>query len=387
MTKYTITDIIKSLADRPKLTASELKAKFDKANTDIGNFINNTLIPEVEAALSGKSDSSHTHEKTEVGLGNVDNTPDIDKPVSNAVQSALDLKVDKADGKELSDNNYTDDEKSNVSYNTAARHTHLNKDVIDGINEYKLSVWDTAAEELKLKANKDSLSAVATSGSYNDLTDIPIINLDIANESELDNLNHEELSLGAGDCVFYKGKYFGNPYLLLVQVVYGPGETEWPDTIIDDGVRTFQFMWASNYPHANIKACYKSRVYKHDYSTDEGVWSAWSEYLTSDDVVDDLASSESKKALSAKQGKILNGKISTIETNIGYMDSDINDILSRVNECLTYNEVIDNVSSTDTNKPLSANQGKILSDKIGDIETALDNIIAIQNTLIGGESV
>lgn len=37
----------------------------------------------------------HTHTKSEVGLGNVDNTADMDKPVSTAVQAALDEKVDK----------------------------------------------------------------------------------------------------------------------------------------------------------------------------------------------------------------------------------------------------------------------------------------------------
>jgi hypothetical protein len=45
--------------------------------------------------------------KTDVGLGNVDNTSDANKPVSTATQTALDLKVDKVTGKGLSDENYT----------------------------------------------------------------------------------------------------------------------------------------------------------------------------------------------------------------------------------------------------------------------------------------
>ena len=39
--------------------------------------------------------------KSEIGLGNVNNTADIDKPISSATQEALNLKVDKVDGKSL----------------------------------------------------------------------------------------------------------------------------------------------------------------------------------------------------------------------------------------------------------------------------------------------
>lgn len=61
----------------------------------------------LQTALDAKSDTSalaaHTSDtanphgvtKTQVGLGNVDNTSDADKPVSTATQAALDTKVDK----------------------------------------------------------------------------------------------------------------------------------------------------------------------------------------------------------------------------------------------------------------------------------------------------
>lgn len=44
----------------------------------------------------------------DVGLGNVDNTSDADKPVSTAQQAALDGKVDKESGMGLSSNDFTD---------------------------------------------------------------------------------------------------------------------------------------------------------------------------------------------------------------------------------------------------------------------------------------
>ena len=47
----------------------------------------------------------------------------------------LALKVDKAEGKGLSTNDYTTTEKNNVASNTAARHSHGNKSVIDKITQ------------------------------------------------------------------------------------------------------------------------------------------------------------------------------------------------------------------------------------------------------------
>jgi hypothetical protein len=48
-----------------------------------------------------------TYTKNDVGLGNVDNTSDLNKPISTATQTALDLKVDKIAGKGLSANDFT----------------------------------------------------------------------------------------------------------------------------------------------------------------------------------------------------------------------------------------------------------------------------------------
>jgi len=45
--------------------------------------------------------------KGDVGLGNVDNTADLNKPVSTATSNALSAKVDKVTGKQLSSNDFT----------------------------------------------------------------------------------------------------------------------------------------------------------------------------------------------------------------------------------------------------------------------------------------
>ncbi len=46
---------------------------------------------------TAKKDNPHEVTKAQVGLGNVDNTADEDKPISTAAQAALDLKADKED--------------------------------------------------------------------------------------------------------------------------------------------------------------------------------------------------------------------------------------------------------------------------------------------------
>lgn len=62
------------------------------------------------------ADDNNPHGVTasQVGLENVDNTSDLDKPVSTATQTALSNKVDKITGKGLSTNDFTTAEKSKL---------------------------------------------------------------------------------------------------------------------------------------------------------------------------------------------------------------------------------------------------------------------------------
>ena len=95
-------------------------------------------------------------------LKDIDTTADKEKPISDATQEALDLKVDKelrtgseAAYKVLSDNNYTDQEKENLAENTQKRHEHQNKSLLDGLTHlFKMSVqvisknfWDGLTPE------------------------------------------------------------------------------------------------------------------------------------------------------------------------------------------------------------------------------------------------
>lgn len=55
-----------------------------------------------------KTDNPHGVTKAQVGLGNVDNTSDKLKPISDATREALGKKVDSVDGKSLTSNDFTD---------------------------------------------------------------------------------------------------------------------------------------------------------------------------------------------------------------------------------------------------------------------------------------
>ena len=104
-------NIIQALDDEPNdvggLTAAQLKAKFDQAGGAIKTYLNGTLTPELDTALAGKVGTGTTINghplsgnvtvtKGDIGLGNVDNTSDANKPVSTAQQAALDAKANKS---------------------------------------------------------------------------------------------------------------------------------------------------------------------------------------------------------------------------------------------------------------------------------------------------
>lgn len=70
--------------------------------------------PASDVSAWAKASTKPSYSKAEVGLGNVDNTSDADKPISTATQTALDNKVDKDGDKVLSTNDYTDEDKDKL---------------------------------------------------------------------------------------------------------------------------------------------------------------------------------------------------------------------------------------------------------------------------------
>ena len=109
-----------------------------------------------------KQETKPSYTASEIGLGNVNNTSDKDKPISTATQNALDNKVDKESGKGLSTNDYTNAEKNKLSNiasgaevnvqsnwnetNTSSDAYILNKPTTDGLLT-ALPVWTTVPND------------------------------------------------------------------------------------------------------------------------------------------------------------------------------------------------------------------------------------------------
>lgn len=59
------TNNIQSLPDQPSISASELKARFDKTGDELKTYINGTLTEEVDTELNSKANSNNVYTKTE----------------------------------------------------------------------------------------------------------------------------------------------------------------------------------------------------------------------------------------------------------------------------------------------------------------------------------
>lgn len=170
--------------------------QFDNNNSSGGKFILERSgdigqITNYESALMtlglnqqthfSSTSNPHSVTKAQVGLGNCDNTSDLNKPISTATQTALDGKVAKVTS---SSKVYATDSSGNqtsLSYtdsNTAS--TVVMRDSSSQVNVAQTPTANTHAtskkyvdDGLALKANSSALATVATSGSYSDLSGTP----------------------------------------------------------------------------------------------------------------------------------------------------------------------------------------------------------------------
>lgn len=96
----------------------------------------------------------HSVTKAQIGLSNVDNTSDLEKPISNAVKAALDNKSDTSHTHNITDLDGTAERdqyfEDLINYKTDIGHTHLVKDITDmppitGGGNYINKAWMTDA--------------------------------------------------------------------------------------------------------------------------------------------------------------------------------------------------------------------------------------------------
>jgi hypothetical protein len=88
-----------------------------------------------------------------------------------------------------------------------------------------------------------------------------------------------------------------------------------------------------------------------------------------DSIVDNLTSTDTDKPLSANQGKALKGSIDSL--------------LSTVSGKLDIDSIVDDLVSTDADKPLSANKGKVLNDSITAHTSDTDNPHGVTKSQVG----
>ena len=140
-------------ADKPVSTAQQtaLDLKADKSTTYTKTQTDDLLDTKTDKTTFNahveNTSNPHSVTKAQVGLGNADNTSDLNKPISTATQTALDNKVDKVTGKGLSTNDFTDAYKDNVDDNTLARHTHSNKALLDTYEQTEENIADAVSKK------------------------------------------------------------------------------------------------------------------------------------------------------------------------------------------------------------------------------------------------
>lgn len=109
---YKFGQVMLFASEKPPIQNNIVWAKLDNTGLLTNLFKNQEgiwkeLLP-VDFNHVYNMNNPHHVTKEQVGLGNVDNTSDLNKPLSHAEQLALELKVDKILGKGLSTNDYTD---------------------------------------------------------------------------------------------------------------------------------------------------------------------------------------------------------------------------------------------------------------------------------------
>lgn len=66
----------------------------------------------------------------------------------------------------------------------------------------------------------------------------------------------------------------------------------------------------------------------------------------------------------------VNTKINDLSAEVAYIDPEDNENIEDASTYLTTTDIVDNLESTSSDRPLSANQGKILNEKIEGLEAS-----------------
>ena len=152
----------------------ELEKRIDELNDkiienegfsgDYNDLINKPIIDVnkdyVDSELDKKANSSDVYTKEEVDK-NISNSIDLNKPNLDlyAKKTEIDNKVDKIDGKMLSSNDFTDDEKFKLS--ELNNYVHPNNSNMRHVTDAEKLVWNEKADRVLATSNRDGLMSSA----------------------------------------------------------------------------------------------------------------------------------------------------------------------------------------------------------------------------------
>jgi hypothetical protein len=188
----------------------------ENINNKQNTLVSGTNIKTIEGqSLLGSGNIDIT--KSDVGLGNVDNTSDLNKPISTATQTALDGKVDKVVGKGLSTEDYTTAEKNKLAgisgTNTGDQNLFSTIAVAGQSNVVADSTSDTltlvAGSNITLTTNatNDEITIASTGGGGGGSSSWGSITGTLSNQTDLQTaLNGKEPTITAGTTgEYYRG--------------------------------------------------------------------------------------------------------------------------------------------------------------------------------------
>lgn len=170
---------------------SELERAESITSTDL--FIIETLTGTKAVTRATLRKETESITPADIGLGNVDNTSDLDKPISTATQEALDLKANMSD---IADTYLTKTNASSI-YETKnnASGTYLSK--VDALEYYVTKERMTTDEYEELETENKTLL-----GSINEInTELTSVQVNYATKENVSNTysTKEELTTAIGD--------------------------------------------------------------------------------------------------------------------------------------------------------------------------------------------
>jgi hypothetical protein len=144
------------------------------------------IIGVVPVARGGTGATNLTSLKTTLALDKINNTPDIDKPISTKTQSVLDVKLNAADTSKYTKQTYTDAALL-TKFNVADTLKYTKKSYTDSSLITKLNFTDTASM-LSNRIGKDTLNLSARINAKANTTDLNTALLLKANTSDVNTI-------------------------------------------------------------------------------------------------------------------------------------------------------------------------------------------------------